>query len=48
MEGSGWLLQLDNKLPIDLLEGHSYTINKMEYHRIIKGDSTLILRITEV
>ena len=48
MEGYGWELQLDNKKPFDLLEGHSYTINKMEYHRIIKGDSTLVLRIIEV
>lgn len=48
MEGSGWELQIDNKQPIDLLEGHSYTINRMEYHRLLRGDSTLILRIIEV
>ena len=48
LQGSGWELQMDNKHPFDLLEGHSYTIDKMEYHRIIKGDSTLVLRIIEV
>jgi hypothetical protein len=48
MEGYGWELQMDNEEPIDLLEGHSYTITKMEYHRLIKGTDTLVLRILEV
>ena len=47
IEGFGWLLQYDNQEPIDLLEGHSYSIDKLEYHRIIKGDGELVIRIYE-
>jgi hypothetical protein len=47
LEGFGWQLQLDNEEPKDLLEGHSYSIDKMEYHRIIKGTGDLVVRIYE-
>jgi len=47
MEGYGWQLQTDNEHPMDLLEGHSYSIDKMEYHRIIKGEGDLVIRIYE-
>ena len=47
LEGFGWQLQLDNEEPKDLLEGHSYSIDKMEYHRIIKGKGDLVVRIYE-
>ena len=47
MEGYGWQLQKDNELPLDLLEGHSYNIDKMEYHRVIKGEGDLVIRIYE-
>ena len=46
--GDGWQLQRDNELPMDLLEGHSYSIKKMEFHRLIKGSTDLLLRIVEV
>lgn len=48
MEGSGWELQMDNEKPVEIVEGCSYTIEKMEYHRLIKGKDTLVLRILEV
>ncbi len=47
MEGNGWQLQKDNELPLDLLEGRSYSIDKMEYHRVIKGQGDLVIRIYE-
>tara|TARA_R110001606_G_scaffold25740_14_gene83540 strand:+ start:13 stop:405 length:393 start_codon:yes stop_codon:yes gene_type:complete len=47
IEGYGWMLQRDNEEPVDMLEGHSYSIDKMEYHRILKGDGDLIIRIYE-
>lgn len=47
LEGHGWCLQKDNEVPLDLLEGHSYSINKMEYHRVIKGEGDLVIRIYE-
>ena len=47
LEGYGWQLQIDNEIPMDLLEGHSYSIDKMEYHRVIKGEGDLVVRIYE-
>jgi hypothetical protein len=47
LEGNGWKLQRDNEEPMDLLEGHSYSIDKMEYHRVIKGEEDLVVRIYE-
>lgn len=47
LEGQGWQLQRDNALPLLLLEGHSYSIDKMEFHRIIKGEGDLVIRIYE-
>jgi hypothetical protein len=48
MEGHDWQLQMDNEEPVEIVEGYSYSINKMEYHRLIKGSDTLVLRIVEV
>ena len=47
VEGAGWQLQMDNKLPEDLQKGKLYNINKMEYHRLIKGEGTLKIKIWE-
>ena len=41
VEGEGWKLQLDNKLPFDLEKGKAYFIAKETWHRIIKGDTNL-------
>jgi len=42
----GWLFQIDNQLPI-LLEGRIF-IPKETYHRVIKGNKNLIVRITKL
>lgn len=47
LEGEGWYFQLDNELPIELKEGISLFIPRMQWHRIIKGTSTLKLKIKE-
>jgi hypothetical protein len=47
LEGYGWQLQIDNEIPMDLLQGHSYSIVKNEYHRLIKGEGDLVIRIYE-
>jgi hypothetical protein len=47
LESSGWSLQLENNLPVDLIEGISYFIEKDEWHRIIKGTGKLVLKIIE-
>lgn len=47
LKSSNWSLQLENSLPINLIEGISYFIEKDEWHRVIKGSGPLVLRITE-
>jgi len=47
VEGTGWKLQMDNELPKELMVGKLYNIKAMEYHRLIKGNGTLKLKIWE-
>lgn len=47
VEGSGWQFQLDNQLPRALKVGDQFEIPACVYHRLIKGDSNLKLRICE-
>lgn len=47
LQGEGWKLQMDNRLPIELEKGKLYNIPKMEYHRIIKGKGNLVIQIWE-
>lgn len=47
LEGEGWELQLDNRLPEELVKGKIYTIPAMEYHRVIKGSGDLVIKIWE-
>jgi len=35
LAGSGWLLQMDNELPIKLVRGESYNIPQFIWHRLI-------------
>lgn len=48
LEGSGWKLQLDNQLPKEMIPGQIYMIPKMMYHRIIKGEGNLKVKIWEL
>jgi len=45
MEGSGWQFQFDDKMPFDLLPGKLFHVPKMTYHRLIKGEGDLVLKI---
>ena len=45
MEGKEWGLQLDNKMPVKMVEGKEYFIPKEKWHRIIKGKGKLIVEI---
>ena len=47
IDGNDWKFQYDNELPISINKGDIIHVNKNEYHRIIKGDSNLILKIEE-
>lgn len=47
MEGTDWLLQMDNKVPTLMEVGKQYLIPKNTYHRVIKGSTDLVLEINE-
>ena len=47
LDGVGWKIQFENKLPINLEKGKLYHIKAMEYHRLLKGVEGLTLRIWE-
>ena len=48
VSGKGWELQLDNRLPTLLKENTIYFIPKYTYHRIIKGDTDLVVEIEKL
>jgi quercetin dioxygenase-like cupin family protein len=48
LKGEGWYFQKDNELPVELKEGVCIFINKLEWHRVIKGNTTLIIKITKI
>jgi hypothetical protein len=45
IEGIGWKIQLDNQLPIELTESNRINIKKHDWHRLIKGDGNLLVKI---
>lgn len=47
IESDGWKFQEDNKLPIELHNGDTLHIKAYEYHRILKGNGSLVVEITE-
>ena len=48
LESNGWKLQMDNELPKELVKGDTHFIPKMTYHRVIKGNGDLRLRLTKL
>jgi len=47
IKGHGWQFQYDNEMPKPIKQGDVLLIKSMEFHRLIKGKTELILRITE-
>lgn len=47
VEGLGWKFQVDNELPFELNIGDSFNVKAYDYHRLIKGNTRLILGIRE-
>jgi len=47
LEGKGWKLQKDNELPFTLESNSVITIKKEQYHRLITGDTPLVVEITK-
>jgi hypothetical protein len=48
LECNGWMLQLDNELPVIMEEGIEYFIPKEVFHRTIKGTGNLVVEIKEL
>ncbi len=46
--GKDWKLQMDDELPITLVEGLEFEIKNHKFHRVIKGNGNLIIRIIEI
>ena len=42
---NNWMLQIDNELPTNLLKGKKYYIPEGVYHRVIKGNGDLKVKI---
>ena len=47
VSGKGWLLQMEDSLPIELEEGYTYEIPAYAYHRIKRGTTDLKVHILE-
>jgi mannose-6-phosphate isomerase-like protein (cupin superfamily) len=47
VEAGGWKFQFDNKMPTLLESGQKITIPAGHFHRVIKGDTSLVLLIKE-
>ncbi len=47
LDGDGWLFQFDNQIPFELKKGVIFEIEKETYHRVIKGESPLTIKIVE-
>jgi hypothetical protein len=48
IEGAGWRFQPAECLPFLLQAGLEFDIKKNEYHRLIKGETDLKIRITKL
>ena len=48
LTANGWKYQLEDCLPHEFKEGTEITIPKKMYHRVIKGNGNLVVRIMEI
>ena len=47
LEGKDWYFQKDNELPLELKEGVHIFIPAKQWHRVIRGNTTLKIKIEE-
>jgi len=47
IKSNGWKMQFDNQLPRLLNEGDIVFIKRKDFHRVIKGNGDLVLKIKE-
>lgn len=43
IEGVNWRLQFDNEIPLELIVGSVYVVEREIYHRLIKGHGDLVI-----
>ena len=48
LTGNGWQFQKEDCLPEPLVIGQEIMIHRNTYHRLIKGDDNLVVRIMEI
>jgi quercetin dioxygenase-like cupin family protein len=48
LEGEGWEIQLEDRLPKKLEVGQTYIIPAYTFHRVKRGTSDLVLKIEEL
>ena len=48
VSGNNWKLQIDNELPVSLVKNQKYFIPKETFHRLIKGNTKLVIKILEL
>jgi hypothetical protein len=46
LECNNWKYQSDNILPLEMKKGDKIFIPKGEYHRVIKGNGDLVIKVT--
>jgi len=47
IQDGGWSFQMENSLPVKLLNAEQFSIPKFVWHRVIKGNGDLIVEIVE-
>ena len=47
LEGKGWQFQRDNELPVKMEKGKTYSVDKMVFHRVLKGEGALKIKVVE-
>ena len=48
IESGGWLFQMEDELPNKMVNDETIFIPKLAWHRVIKGNETMIVEIEEL
>lgn len=48
IESGGWLFQMEDELPNKMINDETIFIPKLTWHRVIKGNETMIVEIEEL
>ena len=48
IQSDNWYFQKDDQVPFKLEEGMKFSIEKMQYHRLLRGKGDLVIKITKI